>query len=89
MFDQIKHYIEKASYNDYHYESITKAPGMFSGLYVHYQRSSSLQQPHDIGTSEELGTEIASETFVHTCHLLNQDWDPGTLTPKRCSQTLL
>lgn len=66
MFDEIKHYIEKASYNDYHYESITKASGVFAGLYVHYQLSSSLQQPHDTGTGEELGTEIAG----HTCQLL-------------------
>lgn len=66
MFDEIKHYIEKTSYNDYHYESITRAPGVFTGRYVHYQLSSSLQQPHGIGPSEELGTEIAS----HTCHLL-------------------
>lgn len=52
---------KKPCYTDYHYEGITKAPGMFSGL---------LQQPHDKGTSEELGIEIASNTLGHTCHLL-------------------
>lgn len=44
------------------YGSVSKAPGLFEALSVHYQHYC-LYNNHDTDIDEEMGTEVG-----HTCH---------------------